>query len=573
MTQRSGAVVVCAVVVAVLNAVDVARQARLGVADAGTWVAGAAIFWALGTAVLIGRWPERRRTASLMVAWLLAGVAADAALDWPDSRVAVTIWLLAAALQAPLYAHMVLSYPAGRVRDRAERIFLVVAYVVTLLWQLAPALFADFRCAGCSPDVPSLLFTGHVLDLTVVGKVFSALIIGLGLAFLVLVARRLSESSPAARRTLLPLVLAGCFTAVEFIALRAASLTDWTQAFGVLNWIDLANLVVVPTAILVGLATIRRHRGPLGDLVIELRAARPDQIEPALARAVGDPSLELALWLPEEQRFVDCDGVPLVVRADAPGRAVTLVGPENEPVAAIVHDAGLVEQGALLEAAGSAASLAFQNAQLQAKLRAQLAELRESRSRIVAAGDAERKRLERDLHDGAQQRLLAAGLALQLLADDRGNGELLTEAQAELQAALRELRELARGIHPAILSAGGLPAAVRSLVDRAPVPVSLHVVDGRHPEPVESAAYFVVSEALANIAKHAHAGSASVSIERDNGTLVVQVHDDGRGGADGRSGTGLRGLADRVGALNGSLMVTSQPGDGTTVRAEIPCAS
>ena len=178
--------------------------------------------------------------------------------------------------------------------------------------------------------------------------------------------------------------------------------------------------------------------------------------------------------------------------------------------------------------------------------------------------------MERDLHDGAQQRLLAAGLALQLLADDRGDGELLAEAQAELQAALREL---ARGIHPAILTDGGLPAALRSLVDRAPVPVTVDVPDGRYPEPIESTAYFVVSEALANVAKHAHARSATVSIVRDNGRLIVQVGDDGRGGADDQSGTGLRGLADRVGALNGSLTVTSPPGAGTTVRAEIPCGS
>jgi signal transduction histidine kinase len=569
--ERRGGVLTLAGVVAALTAVDAGRQAQLGIADASTWFAAAATYVALGAAVQIGRWPERRRTALLMMAWLLAGIATDAAGDWPYSRPAVTVWLLATALQPALYAHMVLSYPAGRVRDRAERRFLIVAYAVTLLWQLAPALFANFRCPGCSPHVASLLFTGHVVDLTIVGKVFEVLVIGLGIAFIVLVARRLRAGSRGARRTLVPLVLAAGFASAEFIVLQAASLADWTRAFTVLNWIDLANLAVVPAAILAGLATIRRHRGPLGDLVVELRAASPDQIEAALARAVGDPTLQLALWLPEQQRFVDCDGAPVVLESDTPGRARTLIGLEREPVAAIVHDAGLVEQQALLEAAGSAASLAFQNAQLQAKLRAQLAELRASRARIVAAGDAERKRLERDLHDGAQQRLLAAGLALQLLADDRTNGELLGEAQAELHAALRELRELARGIHPAILTNSGLPAAVRSLVDRAPVPVDMAVADGRHPEAVESAAYFVVSEALANVAKHAQACSATVSIARDHGRLVVQVHDDGRGGADERSGTGLRGLADRVGALNGSLTVTSAPGAGTTVRAEIPC--
>ena len=553
MTRPSATVVVAGAVVAVATALDTARQAQIGIADAATWVAAGATFFALAVALLIGRWPERRRTALLMIAWLLAGIGIDAASDWSDSPLAVTVWLLASGLQPALYAHMVLSYPAGRVRDQAERAFVAVAYTVTLLWQLAPALFADFHCAACSPHTPSLLFTGHVLNLDVVGKVFSGLIILLGLAFIALVVRRLHESSSAARRTLLPLVLAVGFAGAEFIVLRAASLSDWTQAFSALNWIDLANLVVVPTAILAGLATIRRHRGPLGKLVIELRAARPDQIEGALGRAVGDPSLALALWLPEERRFVDCQGAPITIDAETAGRAATLVGPADRPVAAIVHDAGLVEQRALLEAAGSAASLAFENAQLQAKLRAQLAELRASRARIVAASDAERKRLERDLHDGAQQRLLA-------------------EAQAELQAALRELRELARGIHPAILTDGGLPAAVRSLADRAPVPVRLDVAEGRLPDSVESAAYFVVSEALANIAKHAGARSAAVSIARDNGTLVVQVRDDGRGGADARSGTSLRGLADRVGALNGNLTVMSEPGAGTFVQAEIPCA-
>lgn len=570
---RGAAVSALAVVTGVLTVVDVTRQAHAGIAAAATWVAGAATCAGLVAAVLVARWPERRRTAILMVAWLLAGITMDAGGDWPYGRWAVTLSLVGTALQPPLYTHMVLSYPAGRVRDRHERLFLVIAYAVAILWQLAPALFADFHCAGCSPHVPSLVFTGHVLDLTVAGKVFSVLLIALGLAFLALIARRLAASTAAARRTLAPLVLAAGFAGAEFIVLRAAALGDWEGAFGVLDWIDLANLIVVPAAIFAGLATIRRHRGPLGDLVVTLITTPADRIGSALADAVGDPSLQLALWLPEERRFVDCDGAPVTVERGAAGRAVTMVGPEHEPVAAIVHDDGLVEQRALLEAAGSAASLAFQNAQLQAQLRAQLTELRASRARIVAAGDAERKRLERDLHDGAQQRLLAAGLALQLLADGGADPTLLADARAELQTALRELRELAHGIHPAILTDSGLPAAVRSLVDRAPVRVTVDVVDARHPEAVESAAYFVVSEALANIAKHAAARSASVSIARENGRLVVEVRDDGRGGADDRIGTGLRGLADRIGALNGKLVVTSRAGVGTTVRAEIPCVS
>ena len=571
MTRTSIGLLALAAAVAVLAAVDVRRQAQLGTADGATWFAAGATWVALAAAGLIGRWPERRRTALLIVGWLLAGQAIDAGSNWPASRVAVTVGLLATALQPPLYAHMTLSYPSGKVRDRVERAFLVAAYAVTFLWQLAPALFADFRCSGCSSRVPSLLFTGHVLDLTVVGNVFSVLIIALGLVFLVLIARRLRDSSPAARRTLVPLVLAGGFAASEFVALHAAFLTRWSQAYATLEWVDRMTLLVVPVALFAGLATIRRHRGPLGDLLVELRDARPDQIEPALARAVGDRSLRLALWLPEERRYVDCDGAPVTVNDAEPGRAVTLVGPIPEPVAAIVHDASLVEQRALLVAAGSAASLAFENARLQAKLRAQLAELRASRARIVTAGDAERKRIERDLHDGAQQRLLAAGLALQLLADDHANGALLAEARAELQAGLRDLRELARGIHPAILTAQGLPAAIRSLADRAPVPTVVAVAEGRHPEPVESAAYFVVSEALANIVKHAQARSAVVSVEREDGHLIVSIRDDGRGGAQYDGGGGLNGLADRIGALNGRFVVQSAPGEGTLVKAEIPC--
>jgi signal transduction histidine kinase len=191
---------------------------------------------------------------------------------------------------------------------------------------------------------------------------------------------------------------------------------------------------------------------------------------------------------------------------------------------------------------------------------------------VVTAADAERRRVERDLHDGAQQRLLTLGLALQLLGDEQGNAELVRDAQAELQAALRELRELARGIHPAILSDRGLAAAVASLADRAPIPVVTRVTPERWPDAVESTAYFVVCEALANVTKHAGARHARVSITHADDRLVVEVSDDGRGGADA-AGSGLRGLADRVGALDGTFTVAPAGAAGTAIRAEIPCGS
>ena len=563
-----------AAAIGVLVTADVVREVQLGTADAMTWFSAFAAYVGLAAAVAVGRWPERRRMALWILAWLLTGAVIDLAGDWPDSRLAYTLLLLALALQPPVYSHMALAYPSGRVRERLERAFLIVAYAVSLVWELTPALFFTPRgCANCGPSVPSLLFTGHTFDLTPLGHVYWSLFIALGVAFIALIIRRLLVSPPGALRTMLPLAAAAFFAGAELIVTRIAWLTGWDQALGTLDWLDSANLLIVPAAVFLGIATIRRHRGPLGDLVVELASARPGEVQAALARAVGDPTLRPALWLPDHRQFVDEHGVTVTLEQDSPGRAVTLLGPDHEPLAAIVHDASLLGQRPLLEAAGSAARLALENARLNAELRAQLAELRESRARIVAVGEAERRRLERDLHDGAQQRLLALGLALQLMRDNRSDPELLVEAEAELQAALHDLRELARGIHPAILAEHGLPAAIGSLSDRAPLPVTTEVAPERYPPAVESAAYFVVSEALANISKHARATSAEVSIGRQDGRVVVEISDDGSGGADPATGSGLQGLADRVGALDGRFTVLTDPTAGTTIRAEIPCAS
>ena len=256
-------------------------------------------------------------------------------------------------------------------------------------------------------------------------------------------------------------------------------------------------------------------------------------------------------------------------------RAVTLVG---EKLAAIVHDPVFLDQPALIEAAGSAARFALENERLQAQLRAQLAELRDSRARVVRTADEERRRLERDLHDGAQQRLLGLGMALQLLRarveGDTGSEALVSETEVELRQALSELRELARGIHPAVLTDQGLCAAVRTLADRAPLPVEIQDSAEALPPHVETAAYFVVAEALVNVAKYAHATKAWVTLSQlADGQLLIEVRDNGVGGADPAGGSGLRGLADRVGALDGSLALDSPLGGGTRIRAEIPCAS
>ena len=215
---------------------------------------------------------------------------------------------------------------------------------------------------------------------------------------------------------------------------------------------------------------------------------------------------------------------------------------------------------------------------LDAELRERLEDLRASRARLVEAGDAERRRLERDLHDGAQARLVALSMLLATArvraAGDPDVAGLLDQAREELQTSLTELRELARGIHPAVLTDRGLGPALEALVTRAPVPVTVEADTGsRLPAPVEAAAYFVVSEALQNVAKYAHATRATVTVRRLRGRVVVDVADDGVGGADATRGSGLCGLEDRVAALDGTIAVSSPVGRGTRLRAEIPLSA
>jgi hypothetical protein len=275
------AVPAAAGVIGVLLAVDIVRQLQNGNADAGLAFAAPATCVALIAAVAVGRWPQGRRMAGLILWWLLMSVGSDLGAEWSSSRLAVTAWALALALQSPAYAHMALAYPSGRVRDRLEKSFLVLAYPVGLLWQAFPALFFDPRgCAGCSGDVPSLLFTGSTFNLRPIGDAFAWIFIALGVAFVALVVRRLRQSPPGARRTLFPLAAAGLFAASEFVVTRIASLAGWSQLMNPLAWVDRANLLILPAAIFIGIATIRRHRGPLGDLVVELAAAQPRRSEP-----------------------------------------------------------------------------------------------------------------------------------------------------------------------------------------------------------------------------------------------------------------------------------------------------
>jgi len=261
--------------------------------------------------------------------------------------------------------------------------------------------------------------------------------------------------------------------------------------------------------------------------------------------------------------------------ADGP-RLATVVERNGQPIAALIHDPALQHNSELVDSVCAAAGLTLENERLQAELRARLAELQASRARLVEATETERRRIERDLHDGTQQRLVSVAMSLGLaeskLPADAEVAPLVHEAREALTVALAELRELSQGIHPSILTERGLPAALDDLCRRAALPASLDVsLDRRLPTQVETAAYFVVSEAVANAIKHSHATELWIRASIRSGVLVAEVVDDGIGGAGGGGGTGLRGMTDRVEALGGSLTVSSPPGRGTTLRVEIPC--
>jgi signal transduction histidine kinase len=547
-----------------------------------TYAAG---FAAITIGIAVWEWRPENRTGILLTAVPFAFLLNDLNIVFPRSRLAETVGWGASWLAAPLVAHVILAYPSGRLTSRLDRALVATAYCFAAAYGLLFMLFYDPRAPNYE-DIWELPFYAvpytHVawLDLTAADRILSRTLFVLAMLFLVLLVRKLVRASPMGRRVVWPLVFTGCFIAVQFgvqMVVYGEPVNSWTHPTWF--WIVWIAPLSIPVALAAGLLWGRTARGAVADLVVELERTPPGSVRDALARTLGDASLEVALWLPERSLYVDGTGQPLELPTPDSGRAVTVLGPAEARIAALVHDPALLERRALLEAAGAAARLALENERLQAALRGQLEEVRASRARIVQAGDDERRRLERNLHDGAQQRLLGLGLALQLARAQLGStadgaAMLLSEAEDELRAALNELRELARGIHPAILIDQGLAAAVRSLAERSPVPVTIAgVPEKRFGDAVEVAAYFLVSESLANVAKYAHASTVRISITRRNGHAVVDIEDNGAGGADPTRGSGLRGLSDRVEALGGVIDVESPTGEGTRIHAEIPCES
>jgi signal transduction histidine kinase len=500
---------------------------------------------------------------------------------WWGSPLSLTLSTLLENLGLAVAAQLFLAFPSGRLHSQVERALVALAYLDALVVSFAELLFwdstRDSGCGGCPRNV--LLLDANAGIESAVERVSDLLAIGVGLGIVLVLGRRWGRAGPSTRRVLAPVLWSGALTAAltaGVVLWEDVTGTD-VPGFGGVGWPADIAYATVPVAFLIGLARTQFHRGAIAGLVVELRSVSgPEDIRAALARTLGDPALELAYWLPSSRRYVDANG-GVWEPPNSGTRAVRMLYREGEPLAAVSFDVSLLEEPELVDAAVAATELTLENTRLQAELRAQLAEVRASRARIVEAGDSERRRIERDLHDGAQQRLLAVRMVLQLARtqgrDTRALEALLNEADGEVETALAELRTLARGIHPSILTDQGLEAALAALARRAPLPVEVRVTtSGRLTAPVETAIYFLAAEALANIAKHANASHAAISVLRTEGAALVRIDDDGVGGADGASGTGLRGLRDRVEALDGRLAIASPPGGGTHLRAEIPCA-
>jgi signal transduction histidine kinase len=525
----------------------------------------------VGGAIAIDRRPGNRLgvlMTAVGVAWFCG--------NFENIRNAWTLpWLnLGNAASAGLLAHLVLAYPSGRLTTRFERWVVAFAYAVPIVATAAALLTLDpSKCPSCPqpPDIYPDASLSHAFY-----EIYDKSAWALVPLFFVALWLRWRRSTAAARRELAPLwvvamLLAGAFALSPFGS-------DSPTGFGNLMWELRAVLqIAVPWVFVYGLLSTRLAQSAIGGLVVDLEApVAPGQLRVLLARTLGDPSVEVAYPMGDD-RWVDAEGSPLSASVDGERRRTTLVERDGRALAVLLHDPALDPD--LVRATAAAAGMAIENERLHAELRAQLEEVRASRERIVHAADDERRRVERNLHDGAQQRLLTLSLALHTAHRQLGNGdyallgETLTRTDQELALALEELRELARGIHPTVLTDAGLGPALSMLAGRCAVPVDVSAGDERYLPTVEATAYFVVSEALANVTKHSAASHAGLTVARVDGVLRVEVCDDGVGGADPGRGSGLSGLRDRVAAVRGTLTVASPPGGGTVVTAELPCGS
>jgi signal transduction histidine kinase len=547
---------------------------------AGSSAAGAALtvcaglgLIAAGLVIRLARQPGRTGDLALGagLCWF-----APVWVAWQDGPPLIpSIAMVAGGFTFPLIVHLVLAYPGGRASSAPARALIAAAYVEALLAAAVLALFRDpyldpSCLANCNVNaflVRSLPSLAHAIEIA--DRWFAA---AAAVALIAICAARLVAGSRPARRRLMPVavpaIMFAAAVAARAVALQRTTVEDPFNAalFTVFAVADLA-IIFLATGLISAVVRARAERRAIARLAVNLDEAPPlGSLQTALAETLHDPGLRIAYWLPGTQRYVDASGHAMPEPAATSGGTVTRLMRSGRTIAAITHSGAVPGLDSHL---GPAIALGVENERLQAELLARLGELRASRARIVETADAERRRLERDLHDGAQQRLLALSYDIRLAragaeADSGTAAQMaLAAAMEETGAALEELRELAHGIYPAVLAEAGVAPALATLADTAPLPVQiLRADDRRYPAPVEAAAYFTVTEAIDDAARRG-ADRAAVTVTHEGGQLVVTVEDNGTG-----RDAPMIALTDRVGALGGSLFMKE-----AVCRAEIPCAS
>jgi signal transduction histidine kinase len=484
-------------------------------------------------------------------------------------------------LSANLYqaglAHLALAWPYGRLRSRLDRAVVAGTYAWNLGNTAVGMMLWNPRTNGCTACPPNLLLVGgssRTADIvswtaSVIGVLNTVIVVSL-------IAGHWSSGRGYSRAAMTRLLWVASPIAAYILALDVISGFNLNVSNLLVYQLGPLILIAAPLAYAAGMLHTRQARAAVGVALMDLEPGPPpDRLLEALARALGDRTLQLAFRTPDGAGYVDTGNQPVEIGRLPRGRMLTPLDPGGDCV--LIGDEDLRHEPELMRVTAAAATMALQHSRLRAEIELQLEQVRSSRARIVEAGDAARSRLERDLHDGAQQRLVTLSLALGMArsraaGDDPELQSLLESAADQARAALVELRELARGIHPAVLTESGLSGAIQALAERSPVPTTVVAVPaGRFPAPIEATAYFVVCEALANVAKHAPAASARVVIRQLADWIVVEVCDNGPGGARSDTGSGLRGLADRVASVGGVLQIDSPDGRGTRLEAQVPC--
>jgi signal transduction histidine kinase len=533
--------------------------------------------------------PPFERFGTLLLAAGVLGflgslAAAGSSLAYSLGR--VSIWALEV-----WFIYLVLAFPTGRLSARVDRLLVLASGAVVVFLYLPTALLVEqypLPALGvtCDDDCPANAFMvvgsepAFVDD--VVRPLREVLTIAILAAATMRLGHRLHRATRLTRITLQPVLAVAMFRLVVFAStLPARRIAPRSEVVEVLIWLLSLAFAALAVAFLVGLIRWRLFIGAATQrLAARLRGhPRPAELRSALAEAFDDPTLEIAYWIDDDERWADADGNPVNVSEPGDGRWRMDVLDEDRLVAAITCDAGLRDDQAFPDTATSYAVMTLNNQRLSAQTASLLREVGRSRARILRSADDERRRIERDLHDGTQQRLVALRIKLALAADrldagDERGAELLRGLGDDVEAAIDEVRSLAHGIYPAALVDRGLVNALRSAALRAPLPTTLlaHPAVRRYSREIESAAYFCCLEALQNVAKHAAGATAAVIEISDDGALELAIRDDGAGFDTSavNGGVGLTSMRDRLAAVGGVVEIQSSYGRGTRVLATIP---